>query len=194
MVFTRRHNMICRLSVRAFLLAVTLTSAFPQRASAEPAKPLTGEEITHFLDQWGAGIVEIGALYQANKDYKSAAKKMIDRLYGYAEGKVLFKPTKAAEDQFRETKDQALSYFIGGGLAEDHGFALQPWSKVRFEHHAITVDSDSAAAMGNYFFTDAKTGRDVKVEYTFGITRAKDGRPVIFLHHSSLPYVAPKAH
>ena len=108
---------------------------------------------------------------------------------------MLFKPTKAAHDQFRETKAEAMSYFVGGENPEDHGFAIQPWSAVRFENNGIVIDADAdtAEAMGNYYFTDAKTGTEVKVEYTFAYKRLKDGRLAIFLHHSSLPY-QPVAH
>ncbi len=155
--------------------------------------PITEQEVLQAQDAWAKGIVEIGKVYQDGGDYKAAASKMIDQLYGYAEGKVLFKPTKAAVEQFRGTKAEALSYFVGGDIPEDHGFAIQPWSKVRFVNEGIDIDSDSAEAMGNYYFTDAKTGSEVKVEYTFIYRRAKDGHLVIDLHHSSLPY-APSAH
>jgi len=155
------------------------------------AAPITEQDVIKAEDTWAKGIVEIGKVYQDGGDYKATASKLIDQLYGYGEGKVLFKPTKAAHDQFRGTKAEALSYFVGGENPEDHGFAIQPWSKVRFVNEDIDIDQDSANAMGNYYFTDAKTSKEVKVEYTFTYRRAKDGRLVIDLHHSSLPYVPP---
>ena len=45
--------------------------------------------------------------------------------------------------------------------------------------------------MGSYDFTDATTGDVVTVEYTFGYKRCADGKPRIFLHHSSVPYPKP---
>jgi hypothetical protein len=42
--------------------------------------------------------------------------------------------------------------------------------------------------MGNYYFTDAKTGEETKVEYSFGYTRNKDGKLLIILQYSSLPF------
>lgn len=42
--------------------------------------------------------------------------------------------------------------------------------------------------MGNYYFTDANTNKEIKVEYTFGYIKDKDGNLKINLHHSSLPY------
>lgn len=100
---------------------------------------------------------------------------------------MLFKPTKAAADQFRGTKDEALSYFVTGNIAEDKGFALAPYSKVRFENEGMVIDCDSAMAMGNYYFTTTD-GKDIKVEYSFGYVKDEDGELKINLHHSSLPY------
>ncbi|MGD9889141.1 MAG: hypothetical protein AB7S56_07755 [Halothiobacillaceae bacterium] len=177
------------------LAAGLMGNAYAKTAPSVPMTdvPITEQDVLQAQDEWAKGIVHIGKVYQDGGDYKAAASKMIDQLYGYGEGKVLFKPTKAAADQFRGTKAEALSYFVGGDLPEDHGFAIQPWSKVRFVNEGIDIDKDSAEAMGNYYFTDAKTGNEVKVEFTFIYRRAKDGHLVIDLHHSSLPYV-PAAH
>jgi hypothetical protein len=150
--------------------------------------PITEADVLATEAAWGDGIVAVGKTFTEGGDYKSAAAALIASLYAYGDGTVLFKPTKAAEDQFRETKDEALSYFVGGGEKEDHGFAIQPWTKVRFENDAMVIDKDSALAMGNYFFTDAKTGDEVKVEFTMGFKRAADGHMELFAHHSSLPY------
>ena len=150
-------------------------------------------EIEQAQQAWGEAIVAIGKAYQDKADYKQVASEAIAKLYGYSEGKVLFKPTKAAEVEFRDSQDEALSYFVGGIDKEDHGFALQPWSEVRFQNDQVTINTDTAEAMGLYFFTDANTHLETKVEYSFGYKRAKDGHLVIFLHHSSLPYTPPKA-
>ena len=42
--------------------------------------------------------------------------------------------------------------------------------------------------MGDYVFTDATSGEQVRVEYTFGYKRCEDGEVRICLHHSSVPY------
>eukprot|EP00435_Cladocopium_sp_Y103_P054176 s177_g17.t1 len=55
----------------------------------------------------------------------------------------IFKPTKAAEAQFRPTASDAMSYFVGHkavekGHLEDAGFAInggKGWSNVVFENH-----------------------------------------------------------
>ncbi len=153
--------------------------------------PITEAEVTAAEAEWAKGIVHVGDVFTQGGDYKTAASDLIDAMYGYQDGTVLFKPTKAAVDEFRETKDQALSYFVGGSEPEDHGFAITPWSAVRFDNKGMVIDADSATVMGNYYFTNAKTGEDVKVDFTMGFKRApSDGHLELFLHHSSLPYVA----
>ncbi|MEM9540721.1 MAG: hypothetical protein AAGA60_14605 [Cyanobacteria bacterium P01_E01_bin.42] len=152
------------------------------------ASPITEAEIDEAQKVWGDGIVAIGRAYLNRGDYQALAAEHVDTLYGYDEGSVLFKPTKAAAEQFRLTEEEAISYFVGGIVDEDKGFALQPWSAVRFENADIIIDTDSAVAMGNYFFTDAETGEEVKVEFTFGYTRNADGNLLINVHHSALPY------
>merc|ERR1712060_274175 len=94
---------------------------------------------------------------------------------------------KAAEQQFRPTGADAMSYFVG----EDAGFAInggKGWSDCVFENHKVSPVGSTVVAMGNYFFTCATTGDKVKVEYTFGYKRCEDGNVRIFLHHSSVPY------
>ena len=111
------------------------------------------------------------------------------RRYGHSN--VLFKPTKAAEYQFRPTAEEAMSYFVGGKYTEDKGFAInggKGWSECVYENHQIDVKGDVAVAMGNYYFTCATSGTVSKVEYTFGYQRCEDGKVRIFLHHSSVPY------
>lgn len=152
-------------------------------------KGFTKKEIENIQQAWGEGVVEIGKLYTEEKDYISGAKKHVDTFYGYTEGTVLFKPTKTAKIQFRTTSEGALSYFVGknSSFEEDKGFALQPWTKVRFENAGLLLNEDTAFAMGNYFFTDPE-GTETKVEYTFGYFRSKNGSIKINIHHSSIPY------
>lgn len=152
------------------------------------AQVITEAEVHEAQRVWGDGIVTIGQAYSDGGDYQTLASDHVDTLYGYDEGTVLFKPTRAAEEQFRLTEDEATSYFVGGVVAEDHGFALQPWTAVRFENAGIIIDADSAVAMGNYFFTDAGTGEEAKVEFTFGYVRGPDQNLLITVHHSAFPY------
>jgi len=155
----------------------------------QAANDITAEEITQAQQAWEAGIVTIGKVFTDKGDYTKAAEKHIDTLYAFQAGPVLFKPTKAADKQFRLTRESALSYFVAGNdtFAEDHGFALQPWTNVRCENAAVFLHGDYAVAMGNYFFTTV-AGDEVKVEYTFGYLKDESGTLRINLHHSSLPF------
>ena len=65
-----------------------------------------------------------------------------------------FKPTKCAGQQFRPSKPEALSYFIAGegrACPEDGGFAVAPYTKVRFENTGFFLEEKRAIAMDNYF-------------------------------------------
>jgi hypothetical protein len=150
---------------------------------------ITEQEIMEAQKAWGEGIVAIGKAYTDKGDYRAAAERHIDELYGYGSGEVLFKPTKVADQQFRPTKQGALSYFVGGDgdFPEDKGFAIHPWTDVRFENKGTLIEGNTALAMGNYYFT-TPDGEDVKVEYSFGYRKDDAGKLRIVLHHSSLPY------
>ncbi|KAH8061695.1 hypothetical protein JL720_13396 [Aureococcus anophagefferens] len=153
-------------------------------------------EVLDCQAKWANAIKTISACRQGR--LVGAAADAAGELYGYGHSQVLFKPTKAAEYPFRPTGEEAMSYFVGnnaveGGYAEDAGFAInggKGWKDVVFTNHGIELIGPSAIAMGSYVFTCATTGDKSKVEYTFGYKRNDDGKPRIFLHHSSVPYAA----
>jgi len=150
---------------------------------------ITQEQVEKIQNTWGDGVVKIGALKHDRKECEKFASEFLDNLYAFDKGKVLFKPTKCEKEQFRPTKSEALSYFISGdnrACDEDKGFAIQPWTKVRFENTGFILEIDRAISMGNYFFTDLD-GNEAKVEYTFGY-KSINGNLKIDLHHSSFPY------
>ncbi|WP_147104326.1 phosphoribosyl-AMP cyclohydrolase [Tateyamaria sp. syn59] len=174
------------------LKTLTLTSALAIAATAGVAgsadkHALTPEKVTEFKTAWGEGIVNIGQVHTDGGDYEAAAREHIETFYAYGDADVLFKPTLASEDQFRGTFDEALSYFVGGSIEEDGGFAIAPYTAVRWENEGTTIIGDTAMAMGNYFFTTTD-GEEIKVEYTFGIQHMDDGEMKIVLHHSSIPF------
>ncbi|CAE7763051.1 JNK, partial [Symbiodinium microadriaticum] len=172
-------------------------SSIPLDPDAFDAKPLVSEEaVQKAQEAWASAIKQISKTYLEGGDYVAAAAEAAGELYGYGHSEVLFKPTKAAEAQFRPSASDAMSYFVGsdaveGGYAEDTGFAInggKGWSDVVFENHKTNRTGNIAIAMGNYYFTCAQTGNQTKVEYTFGYKTAKDGKLRIFLHHSSVPF------
>lgn len=156
-------------------------------AGAAHAEPISEQAVIDAQTAWGEGIVAIAAIHGDGGDFKTRATEHIETLYAYGEADVMFKPTLAAEDQFRETFDEALSYFIGTEGSEDSGFAIKGWTNVRWENNGIFTNDNSAMAMGNYFFT-GPDGNETKVEYTFGYVVDDAGELKINLHHSSLPY------
>lgn len=159
------------------------------------------KEVEETQAAWRQAILDITASYldDPEGDYVEVAKHAIHDLYGYdiKNAEVMFKPTKAAHEPFRPTKIGALSYFVGyeatkdmGGFSEDGGFAInggEGWKKVLMFNDLVSCLGDYALAQGYYYFTNAKTGAEVGVEYTFGYQKFK-GSWKIILHHSSVPF------
>ena len=176
----KRFDMIVR---TAFVTIVGMTFS----VSTAFAGGITEEAIIAAQTEWGEGIVAIAQTHAEGGDFAARATAHINDLYAYGLTDVMFKPTLAAEDQFRETFDEALSYFIGTEGSEDTGFAIKGWTNVRWENNGIFTSDDAATAMGNYYFT-GPDGAETKVEYSFGYVQDENGDLKINLHHSSLPY------
>lgn len=149
---------------------------------------ITQDDVKEAQRAWADGIVEIGRVFIDKGDYTARATQHINTLYAYDHGGVLFKPTLASSHQFRTTFDEALSYFVGGDIAEDNGFAIRPWSKVRFGEQEILIIPGFAVAMGNYYMTQLGSDEEIKVEFTLGYIKDADGNLRIRVHHSSFPY------
>ena len=152
---------------------------------------ITEQEVIEAQKAWGDGIVRIGKVFTDGGDYRQAAADHISRFYAYDQSLVLFKPTLASVEQFRPSFDGALSYFVGGNESypEDKGFAITPWTKVRWQNAGITNNiCHMAVAMGNYYFTPANGGDEVKVEYTIGYIRDAEGDLRMTVHKSTIPY------
>jgi len=171
------------------------------QAAPRQQAAVTEEDVLQVQKKWAQAIVSISAKHKDGGDFVKAAGDAAGELYAYGHADVLFKPTKAAEYQFRPTAGEAMSYFIGGakwdgGYAEDGGFAInggKRWASCVYDNHKVVIKNGIGMAIGNYFFTCATTGDEVKVEYTFGYQRCEiDGKVRIFLHHSSVPYVSAK--
>jgi len=177
---------------------VVPTAAAPAAAVAAAPAAITEAEVLECQSKWAKAIASISSVYLADGDFVGAAGEAAGELYGYGHHNVLFKPTKATKHPFRPDGGVAMSYFVGAEAmdmdefkGEDAGFAInggKGWSKVVFTNHQIDLNADTAVAMGSYDFTCATTGDVATVEYTFGYKRCEDGKPRIFLHHSSVPY------
>ena len=150
---------------------------------------ISKKEVLNIQVKWSDGLLNVGKLYRNSSDYKQAALNYLSDLYGFHMGEVFFKPTLASVQQFRLTKDAALSYFIGGNsnFDEDSGFALLEWEAVRFENIGLRIEGNIAMAMGNYYF-QKEDKSEVKVEYTFIYKKDDSGNLCIILHDSHFPY------
>lgn len=137
---------------------------------------------------WANAIIAIGAAPTWEAAHTLALQAVQD-LYQIDDGTLLFCPTKASDEQFRATLHDAVSYFVGHDAShtEDQGFALEPWTSVRFENAGIVCRGDVAMAMGNYFFA-RNDGSELKAEFSFVYVRESDDKLRIQLHHSALPY------
>ncbi|MFM5942264.1 MAG: hypothetical protein ACKO9G_02580, partial [Dolichospermum sp.] len=93
---------------------------------------ITESEVLAAQKAWGNALVHISTTYDQEgiAAARTLAEKVIDELYAYQWGLVLFKPTLTTGDQtFRTTHKGALSYFVGGdsSFPQDTGFALKGW-------------------------------------------------------------------
>lgn len=157
------------------------------KPAATAVKPITAAEIAAAQAAWGKGLVDISTAYAQGKDYATIAQGVLDRLYGYEDGTVLFKPTLTQKPYtFRFTEEGAAAYFIGKERAQD-GFALKPWTAVEFDSNGKSiVNGETAIWMGNVHITNDK-GEVTTVDKTFGYYRDAKGDVRINVHHSSLP-------
>ena len=108
---------------------------------------ITKEEVKNAQSVWGEGVVKIGKLKEDRFKCEKFANEFLDNLYAFDLGEVLFKPTKCEHEQFRPSKAEALSYFISGenrACHEDKGFAINPWTNVRFENSGFILERDRA--------------------------------------------------
>ena len=145
------------------------------------------EDIINIQKEWASGIVKMGELSNDRDSLESFTSDFLDKIYDF-NNQVLFKPTKAANEQFRNSKGSAYSYFIAGDdreCQEDNGFALSNWTEILFDNSNIIINEDIAIAMGNYTFKNEAI--KIKVEYSFVYKNYGDEIKII-LHHSSLPY------
>tara|TARA_B100001175_G_scaffold154030_1_gene130520 strand:+ start:1051 stop:1572 length:522 start_codon:yes stop_codon:yes gene_type:complete len=154
----------------------------------QACKNISKENIIEYQKKWSTYVIEIGQQYLDNDDYKSHANLFFDDLYSDRPD-IMFKPTQAYNVPFRNTRDDILSYFVTGKIEEDNGFALKPWSSIKWSNNNFFLKENIAIVMGKYTFNSIHTNTNIEAEYTFGYIKCEDTNKLsIFLHHSSLPY------
>ena len=154
--------------------------------------PILEKDLFSARTSWGNGLIEISKSFETGgiEMARIVAGKMLDTLYGYDLGQVLFKPTLSGGSKtFRPTKEGALSYYTGQNsiYPDDVGFGVKSWCEFSSNTSAIFIDDTVAMWMGSFTLID----RDVqvtKVDKSWGYKLDGDGNLRIMLHHSSLPY------
>jgi len=147
---------------------------------------ITTQAIKDAQTSWATALVAVGQASSVG-DAHARTVQLVETHYKAKDGSLLFCPTKASLRPFRRTLEDTVSYFVGQDGSEDVGFALEPWTSVRFENIDILLRGDVGIAMGNYFFERAD-GSELKAEYSFVYVLDDAGQLKIQLHHSSLPY------
>ena len=145
---------------------------------------MSSNQIEHFLNSWKDGVIEIGRIHLEGGDYEKSAELFVSTHYAFDSEEVLFKPTFTKEVIFRNSKDLALSYFIGGEVAEDKGFALKPWEEIRLEELNIIEQDNLMVAMGTLNFKPLNLEENTLIAFTFLLIDT-DGSLKIKVHHSS---------
>ncbi|MBM4151508.1 MAG: hypothetical protein FJ219_07660 [Ignavibacteria bacterium] len=149
----------------------------------------TAEMVKTTLQGWCNAVVATGKVYDEGGDVKAFANQVLSEAYDYDNGSVLFKPTLTSGEQtFRPTKEGALAYFVGKNPSypNDHGFLLEPWTKVWFANEDFILNGNLALVQCNIHFISAK--REIFVNKSFVFRIDNEGNVKICLHHSSLPY------
>ena len=114
---------------------------------------ITETELAKARAAWGNGLVAISTAYDDDgiEAARAVAYDLLDELYGFEFGPILFKPTLSGGAQtFRTDKQGTLSYFIGHNpdYPQDTGFGLKSWRKVTSETSSLFIEGDVAMWMG----------------------------------------------
>ena len=133
--------------------SVASATSFSDHVNYLPEGPsISKDDVMNAQQAWGDAVVAIG---KAGDDAPAVAEEAARSAYAFDLGPIQFKPTLASEEPFRPDIEGTLSYFVSGNdkYKEDKGFALMPWSKVRFDNHTVNIQNNIAIAMGHYYFT-----------------------------------------
>jgi hypothetical protein len=178
-------------------------------AGGGPSPFITINDVINAQEAWAGAVIAIGNAYGAGLNLTAAtsvASSVIDSAYNYDNGEVFFRPTLTTHPTtFRNTKQGALCYFVGGcgaPYAGDTGFALNRWSSVSFNNYpggtatsdiGIIIDNNVAFTMGYVTFSNAQNPSSsfypngtVTVDKTFGYVKDNRGNMKINLHISAL--------
>ena len=145
---------------------------------------MDSKKINGFLSSWCEGVIEIGKTYLEGGDFNQRALNFLSAHYAFDEMDVLFKPTFTKQAVFRNNLKDALSYFVGGDISEDNGFALKPWEDIQLKDLMLLLKPDLTAAMGTLKFKPYRKQETTLVAFTFIFIKIGDNLK-IKVHHSS---------
>lgn len=83
------------------------------KQSCGESEVVTEAGVRKVQEAWAQAIKSISKVHLEGGDFIGVAGEAAAELYAYGHTNVLFKPTKAAEVQFRPTAEGAMSYFVG---------------------------------------------------------------------------------
>jgi hypothetical protein len=141
-------------------------------------------KIKEFLSSWTKGVIEIGQAYSNKENYEKEALKFLSKHYAFKTQQILFKPTFTKEKIFRNSLEEALSYFIKGEFTEDNGFALKPWEEINLKELNILNEENLSSAMGTLSFKPVSSSDTILVAFTF-VFCLEEEEIKIKIHHSS---------
>ena len=141
-------------------------------------------KIKEFLSSWTKGVIEIGQAYSNKENYEKEALKFLSNHYAFKTQQILFKPTFTKEKIFRNSLEEALSYFIKGEFIEDNGFALKPWEEINLKELNILNEENLSSAMGTLSFKPVSSSDTTLVAFTF-VFCLEEEEIKIKIHHSS---------
>ena len=142
------------------------------------------EQIDSFLNSWAEGVLAIGKYYLENENFTQRALIFIEKHYAFNHGSVMFKPTFTKEKIFRNDKKSALSYFVGGEMTEDSGFAIKPWESIDLAEVNYLTENNFSAVMGTLHLKPFDSEKISVIAFTFVLEKYNDSIK-IKIHHSS---------
>ena len=157
-------------------------------SSAYPHEPISRMDALRAQRAWSEMVIEIGEIVRAGGDYRAHGESLLRKVYDFDRGPVLLKPAFAGGHPIRTEFDDIASYYIGGGVWEDEGFARKPWRKIRFGRQFASFGQGSATLMGSCFLTPVRSAIETQIDFTMGFRRDPQGATRMTLHHSSVPF------
>ena len=110
---------------RAVRVLSTSARPVPSCVGVSPRGDITSEDVVAAQAAWSNAITGITKVYQEGGDFVAAAGYCAGELYGYGHSNVLFKPTRATNNPFRPTGEDAMAYFVGAEAMKNDKFKVR---------------------------------------------------------------------